>query len=129
MKLVIAGSRNITPSPALIEHMLMWYGIVPENTPFDEIPNLLEVVSGGAAGVDKQGELYGEIYECKITRYVADWDKHGKAAGFIRNKEMAKYADAALVIWDGESKGSANMIKCMKELNKPVYECILKESC
>ena len=33
---------------------------------------------------------------------------------------MAEYADAALVIWDGKSKGSADMLKQMHRLEKPV---------
>lgn len=34
-----------------------------------------------------------------------------KRAGFMRNERMAKAADAAIVIWDGEARGSQNMIQ------------------
>jgi hypothetical protein len=40
---------------------------------------------------------------------------------------MAEYADALLLIWNGESRGSANMKENMVKLGKPVYEVILKE--
>lgn len=66
------------------------------------------------------------VNSLKLTKFPADWDKFGKAAGHIRNKQMAEEADALLLIWDGESKGSANMKKEMLFKNKPVYEVILK---
>ena len=50
---------------------------------------------------------------------------NGKAAGHVRNKKMAEYGDALLLIWDGKSKGSANMKKEMQKLNKPIYEVTL----
>jgi len=56
-----------------------------------------------------------------IKRFPADWDKHGKAAGPIRNRAMAEYADALLAVWDGESKGTANMILEMHRMGKPVF--------
>ena len=59
--------------------------------------------------------------------FDADWETHGKAAGPIRNAQMAKYADALLLIWDWKSKGSANMKQEMFKLNKPVYEVIIGE--
>lgn len=62
-----------------------------------------------------------------IKKFYPDWGKHGKAAGPIRNKQMAEYADALLLIWDGESKGSKNMKEEMLKLNKPVYEFIVKQ--
>lgn len=87
-----------------------------------------EIVSGGASGIDSCGEEYANHWDLPITRFPADWNTHGKAAGPIRNKQMAEYADALLLIWDGESKGSANMKRQMQQLSKPVYEIIIKKS-
>jgi hypothetical protein len=42
--------------------------------------------------------------------FPAKWDKYGKAAGPLRNREMAAYADALILVWDGKSRGSANML-------------------
>jgi membrane-bound inhibitor of C-type lysozyme len=33
---------------------------------------------------------------------------------------MAKYGDSLVVFWDGESKGTYNMIYQMRKLSKPV---------
>ena len=42
--------------------------------------------------------------------HPADWDKHGKAAGPIRNAEMAEVADALIAFWDGQSRETKSMI-------------------
>lgn len=47
----------------------------------------------------------------KVENFPADWKTHGMAAGHIRNHAMAKASDAAIILWDGESRGAANMIK------------------
>lgn len=89
--------------------------------------NKFTIISGGAKGVDESGEEYAKEYERNLEVFLADWNKFGKGAGHIRNKQMAEEADALLLIWDGESKGSANMKKEMLFKGKPVYEVILRK--
>ena len=80
-----------------------------------------EVVCGLAKGADIWGRNWALSNGIPIKDFPADWEKYGKAAGVIRNKQMADYADAAIVfIWDG-SRGSQNMINTMQKLGKPVY--------
>lgn len=124
MKIIIAGSRTLNPSRRTIDSLLSMFYLNDKIT---------EVVSGTANGVDKAGEAwFKEIVDLcgkdsvLLKRFPADWEKHGKAAGHIRNKEMADYSDALLLIWDGVSRGSANMKENMLKQNKPVYEVILK---
>ena len=45
-----------------------------------------------------------------VKEFPAQWNEFGKRAGYIRNEEMAKYADACVAFWDGESKGTKHMI-------------------
>jgi hypothetical protein len=89
------------------------------------IQDIKEIVSGGAIGVDKEGEHFASHMDLPIKRFLPDWDKYGKGAGPIRNKEMAQYGDVLLLIWNGDSHGSKSMEREMKKLNKPVYEIIL----
>ena len=82
---------------------------------FKEIPkDELEVVSGHAKGADSLGERYAEEKGIRCTVFPADWKKYGRAAGPIRNKQMLEYAteqEAGLIaFWNGESKGTKNMI-------------------
>ena len=120
MKLIIAGSRDIDLEAAY-NALINWFLVNGSN-----IPKVEEIVSGTARGVDQLGEHWANRYGVDIKRFPADWDKHGKPAGHIRNKAMAEYADALLLIWNGESRGSANMKKNMQKINKPVYEIILR---
>lgn len=85
-----------------------------------------EIVSGMCpSGPDYWAVRYSKYTEIELKSFPADWDSFGKSAGMRRNKQMADYADALLLIWDGKSRGSANMKQTMVKLNKPVYEIIL----
>lgn len=70
----------------------------------------IQIVSGGANGADKLGEQYAAQRHFIVKRFEAEWGVYDKAAGPIRNKQMADYADAAIIFWNGYSKGAANMI-------------------
>ncbi len=100
MRLIIAGSRNITNYNLLVECMFN-YTLGPT-----------VILSGGARGVDTLGERYWRENRdtIKLERYPAEWGIHGLAAGFIRNHEMANNADALLALWDGKSRGTKDMI-------------------
>ena len=68
------------------------------------------IVSGHASGADSLGEKFAADHNLQCELYPADWDKHGKAAGPIRNAEMAEVADALIAFWDGQSRGTKLMI-------------------
>lgn len=114
IKLIIAGSRNLDEE-ALVEQLKEM------QTQNHDLVKAVEIVSGGAAGADRAGEIYATGQDLPIKRFPADWGTHGKAAGPIRNKQMAEYADALLVFWDGVSAGTKNMIDHMYRKKKPVY--------
>lgn len=120
MKLIIAGSRTFNFDYDFIHEAL--YAVNNYKSKFKE----LEIVVGGAKGIDKSAKDYAINWKIPHITFPADWNSHGKAAGPIRNKQMAEYADALLLIWDGESKGSASMKREMEKLNKPIYEIIIK---
>lgn len=98
MKTIIAGGRTLTSYETVCVAM----------SDFGE--EVTEVVSGCASGADKLGEQWAQMRRIPVKRFRADWDTHGKAAGPIRNRQMADYAEALVAIWDGESRGTANMI-------------------
>lgn len=122
MRLIVAGSRTLNPSPRFILNVLEMFKMVGKALP------IAEVVSGTAIGVDRAGERFASEFIITLKQFPADWDKYGKAAGHIRNKEMANYGTHLLLIWDGVSKGSFNMKQEMLKLKKPVYEVILRET-
>ncbi len=74
----------------------------------------VEIVSGTANGADKLGERYAKDREYALKQFPADWEKYGKRAGYLRNAQMADYADALVAFWDAESKGTMHMIELAK---------------
>lgn len=99
MKVVIAGSRGIED-----------YNLLIKLIKFTNL-NITEVVSGGARGVDKLGEKYAKENNIPVKLFEANWGDFGKRAGVIRNREMARYAEALIYLWDGKSSGTKNMIE------------------
>ncbi len=113
MKLIIAGGRDFNQG-YIINKVL--YGL--------ESDIIDEVVCGDARGADTLGAEWAYIHHIPIKHFPANWDKYGKAAGYIRNAEMAEYGDMLIAFWDGKSPGTKNMIKTMKLHKKPylVYD-------
>ena len=68
------------------------------------------IVSGHASGADSLGEKFAADHNLQCELHPADWELHGKAAGPIRNAEMAEVADALIAFWDGKSPGTKSMI-------------------
>ena len=56
-----------------------------------------------------------------VKEFPANWARHGRSAGPIRNQEMAEYADALIALWDGKSKGTENMISEAQKRGLKVY--------
>jgi hypothetical protein len=111
MKTIIACSRWIV-SPGARRFLTRSIHTLPWN--------ITEVVSGGARGIDTMGERWADANTIPIKRFNSHWYPDGPkggldlGAGFKRNEEMALYADALLAIWDGNSKGTKNMIDTAK---------------
>lgn len=96
MKLVIAGGRDRSLSPADMESLRSIHAK----------HRITEVVSGGASGVDSCGESWAASNGIPVRRFPALWSLHGRAAGPIRNRTMAQYADAVAVFPGGSGTRS-----------------------
>ncbi|HLI50195.1 MAG TPA: DUF2493 domain-containing protein [Thermomicrobiaceae bacterium] len=108
-RVIVAGSRGITDLN-LVERAIQRSGLTVD-----------EVVSGGARGVDQLGEQWARQHGLPVRRFPADWVRHGKAAGYRRNEEMAAYATHLVAIWDGMSRGTKHMIQTAKRRGLPVH--------
>lgn len=107
-RVIIAGSRDFSDYNLLREKC--------DRILSDQKSNhQIVIVSGTARGADRLGEQYAKERGYEVRQYPADWDAHGKSAGFIRNREMAKNADALIAFWDGQSKGTKLMIDLAKD--------------
>lgn len=100
-KVIIAGGRDFDNYDLLKTKL---------DKILSNISDEIIIVSGKARGADSLGERYAREKGYKIAEFPAQWDKFGKRAGYLRNEEMAKYSDACVCFWDGQSKGTKHMI-------------------
>ena len=122
MKWIIAGTRTMDDQfeiESLLLDTLKKYGM----------PEI--VVTGGAKGVDRIGHAWAVKSGLDTKIFPADWNADGKAAGPIRNARMADYIKdngMLVLIWDGHSKGSANMKRTAERKGIKVVEYVLSGS-
>lgn len=102
MKVAIIGSRSLYPEIKL------------------DI-QATEIVSGGAKGVDQQAEKYANKNGIKLTLFLPDYQRNGKAATHIRNRQIVDYSDVMIAYWDGKSSGTDSTIRYAKAKGKQVF--------
>lgn len=128
---IIAGSRGINS-----------YDVVDKAIRESKIENnfgIDEIVHGNCPNSpDLIGELWATVHRIPFKKFPAKWGevtgkpdneiginrfgkKYWKMAGYSRNEEMAKYADALIAVWDGKSGGTKDMINKAKENNLIVF--------
>ena len=103
MKLLVVGSRNIKD-----------FDLKPYI-----MPEVDTIISGGASGVDSLAEQYADLH--RFSKYIVRprYDLYGRAAPIKRNEQMVNIADAVLIVWDGNSKGTKYIIDYSKRIGKP----------
>jgi hypothetical protein len=110
MKLIIAGSRSGRLSETDYARLDALHAERP----------VTEVVSGFASGIDKCGETWAVRNRIPVKTFPADWEKYGKAAGPIRNRQMAEYADAVALFPGG--KGTDSMFAEAQRFDLDIYD-------
>ena len=104
MKLLVVGSRGMT------EFDLSRY--IPEDVD--------TIISGGAQGIDTLAEQYADAH--RLSKYIIRprYDLYGRVAPIKRNELMTEMADAVLIIWDGQSKGTQHTLNYARKMNKSI---------
>jgi hypothetical protein len=67
-----------------------------------------EIIHGGAKGADLFAGKWATMNGIKETAVPADWNKHGRAAGPIRNQLMLEMKPDGVVAFPG-GRGTADM--------------------
>ena len=112
MKIIIAGGLKFKPNAS----SALWLIQLLKELKPDEI------VSGCAKGADTFGELTAKTLNIPVKKFPANWELYGKAAGPIRNEQMANYSDAC-ILFPGD-KGTDDMRRRAKEHSLIIYEYI-----
>ena len=101
MRTIVAGSRDFDDYD-MLENTMNGFAKC--------ISSEITVVSGTARGADRLGEMWAQKHDLRVRAFPADWNTYGARAGYLRNVQMAEYAEALVAFWDGESKGTKHMI-------------------
>lgn len=117
-RVIVAGSRTIVDYAFFRRQFIKYLKSLP--------PGEVEVITGRAPhGPDDMAYHFckWDSYEPKpkLKEMPADWDEHGKRAGYLRNADMASYASKGhnggrlFSMHDGESKGTLHMNKLARD--------------
>jgi hypothetical protein len=104
VRICVAGSRTITDRERfdpILEAFLAWAGKEP-----------FALISGDARhGPDRMVIEWAKEHNVPCFKFPADWDNLGKRAGMVRNGVMRKNITHLLAIWDGQSRGTKEMVE------------------
>lgn len=75
MKVLVCGSRH-------------WSDAVKIKDRLSKLPPDTLIIEGGAKGADTMAFLVARSLGLKVMDFKADWEKYGKMAGPIRNRQM-----------------------------------------
>ncbi|MBA2348784.1 MAG: DUF2493 domain-containing protein [Solirubrobacterales bacterium] len=69
------------------------------------------VIHGGATGADELADQWAKTHGVAVNKFQADWSKHGKAAGPIRNAQMLDEGKPDVVLAFPGGRGTADMVR------------------
>ncbi len=86
------------------------------------LPTDIVIIQGCAEGVDLAADDWSIVNYSQRDPYPADWNKHKKAAGSIRNQQMIDEGKPDLVVAFPGGPGTADMVRRAKKAGIPVRE-------
>ena len=110
IRLIIAGGRDFNDFDLMIDSLGTFL-------PDVDLTQLV-LLCGEARGADIMGKnIMLQFPDVTIESYPADWNTYPRAAGMIRNTQMAENATHLLAFWDGKSSGTRHMITTAQRMN------------
>ncbi len=114
MNILICGSRDwddFTTIKKYLEEV--------KNTADNNLQKPITIIHGGCKGADSIAGYQAKQLGFQVRVFKADWNKYGKAAGPIRNKQMLDEGNPNLVVAFHnaleESKGTLDMVSQAKK--------------
>jgi len=112
VRVAIVGSRDYTDLKQVMDYV-------------DSLPNDTVVITGGARGVDDAAESAARARGLTVVVHEAEWSKHGRAAGPIRNRAIVEDCDRLVAFWDEVTPGTKDAISQASKAGKleQVFRC------
>ena len=109
MRIIITGGRTYTDATTIRQTLAEYH----QNPP----PVL---VCGDAPGADREAATVAAyLLGWRVERHPAQWDRHGRAAGPIRNQHMADLGADLVLAFPG-GRGTAHMVRCAQRAGIPI---------
>lgn len=111
-RVLICGGRHFNDGDAI-------YAALND---FERDRDIEVIIQGGATGADAWAKRYAEGNKIPCREFLANWKKHGKAAGPIRNERMIEQGKPTVVIAFPGGRGTADMVERAKQAGIEVIE-------
>ena len=100
-----------------------WKDYMTIDTFVKNLPAGTVIIQGMCRGVDRMAKRAGHKYGFTVKDYPADWNKHSKAAGPIRNQQMLDEGKPDIVMAFhnniSKSRGTRNLLNQASERGIP----------
>jgi predicted Rossmann-fold nucleotide-binding protein len=114
MRVIVCGGRDYYDLPTLSKNM--------DALQACSDPPISMVITGGAAGADNLAHRWALRRGIPTVQCEANWNAHGKRAGWIRNNTMAQLEPDLVVAFTG-GRGTAMMIEIAEARKIKVIRC------
>lgn len=118
LRVLVCGGRNYSDE-ATVDSALDFI-----HKKWDDIDVLID---GGATGADTLCRDWAYRNEVETRTFMADWKKHGKAAGPIRNQQMLDEGKPHMLVAFPGGRGTADMVSRAKKAGVTILEIQEKE--
>ncbi len=129
MRILVCGGRQFGTMPDdVVFGTPAWYREIKRVTAeadllrrtLSSLPEVRFVIHGEAKGADSHAALWASVNGVTVEAYPADWKKHGRAAGPLRNARMLAEGKPDLVIAFPGGRGTADMVRKAEAAGVPV---------
>ncbi len=103
-RVIVCGSRGWSDRATIADRLAAIVLNPAHDFPF-------VIVHGNARGADRLAAELATQAGFDVEPHPAAWEGLGKRAGYVRNEQMAALgADLCIAFWDGQSRGTRDMI-------------------
>jgi YspA, cpYpsA-related SLOG family len=110
MKILVCGGRAYADAPALYNAL----------DAIHREKHVARLIHGAARGADSLAACWASSRGIPLQAFPADWETHGRAAGYIRNEQMLLEGHPDLVVAFPGGKGTSHMVSVSEAVGIPV---------